>query len=554
MTRSVARADVAELNVALESAVVEDDDHHLVIVSTNKVISSTQFKQMFYSRGDDFFQIANCYACPDSASSIHSSVWGIMCHDFTDKIKLTAKSHLDNDQSFIGYASSDSPFHHAEKGHIENNTEINVLAVFTDWDPHGEGTGPHDMHLIIKKDDNIKFRKLRVKLGNHDIEFDQASAQDNGGPDVDYLWYIWEIPGISEGSLWKSHHNYEIFITSSKVCNFNKLGGRDNDPPGVAWAYSYVHDQSRNFYAQHEVMGYLEQDTCVKRDYWSVCSRMNIEDQLYGLAFASETDKDLCMEVTCARRWSEVEDALVESCLAGGQTSWDGIGKGTSSFDASHVDLYINVRITNAHPEVLDTILRVRFTIKFDEHNPSELNSWNTRASNAGSGVIQSGVVGDAPEGGEGEEAGGSKVLDQDEIHHKITNLGLKKFNFTETLENEINNIIGYKYYSAQEISFGNLSEDILKKINDKISDTSKLDPSEKLLLIFSTDNTFSLYEVKDPIANTTWVASSNNIDTIIGQIPSGSFSKNQNLNEIMKNLNGNIEVWGLYNWKDVEN
>jgi len=283
MTRSVARADVAELTAALESMVVEEGDHHLVIVSTNKVISSTQFKQMFYSRGDDFFQIANCYACPDSASSIHNSVWGIVNSDLTTM---------------------------------------------------GENR-----------------------------------------------------------------------LSNGEVCyNFNKLGGRHNDPSGVAWAYSYVHDQSRNFYAQHEVMGYLEQDTCVKKHNWTLCSRMSIQDQLYGLAFASETDQDLCMKVTCARRWSEVEDALAESCLAN-QPGYNGIGKGTPSFDASHVDLYINVRITNAHPETLDTILRIRFTVIFDEHNPSELNSWNTRASKAGSGVIQSGVAGDAPEGGEGSGA-----------------------------------------------------------------------------------------------------------------------------------------------------
>ena len=53
-TRSVARADVAELAAVLESAVEEEGDHHLVIVSAKKVLSTTQFKQMFYSRGDDF--------------------------------------------------------------------------------------------------------------------------------------------------------------------------------------------------------------------------------------------------------------------------------------------------------------------------------------------------------------------------------------------------------------------------------------------------------------------------------------------------------------------
>ena len=455
-TRSVAKADVAELSAALDSAVDAEKAHHLVIVSTNKVLSTTQFKQMFYSRGDDFFQIANVYECPDSCNSVHSSVWGIDCQD-----------------------------------------------------PHNSAA------------DNVTGL---VSMGH-----DRLAGSGGVGGANDYKCY-----------------------------NFNKLGGRENDPKGCAWAYSYVHDQSRNFYAQHEVMGYLEKDTCVKRDFWTACSRMSIEDQLYGLAFASETDQDLCMAVTCARRWSEVEDALAESCTAANKIinkpvnytftladikmGWDGnqqgrtymisgrsltiqsrqngvvidgqvlryvaganqngdqvkaamtaaaaaiktyratgattvnrwtmtttggrdtaehstdnhtltlsrgymlesttftdpdamvmdtlvlsaetviVGQGlgrsfvthdgTSAVEAAveyktsvavgrpFVDLYINVRVTNGHPKALDTILRVRFTVVYTDHEPSALNTWNTRASTAASGVINSGVVGDAPEGG----------------------------------------------------------------------------------------------------------------------------------------------------------
>ena len=459
-TRSVAKADVAELTAALDSSVTTEDEHHLIIVSTNKVISTTQFKQMFYSRGDDFFQIANVYECPDSCDSIHSSVWGIDCQD-----------------------------------------------------PHASSL-PNAAGLIT--------------MGGN-----RLTASNSG-------------------------YSGGYSIATQQCFNFNKLGGRENDPPGCAWAYSYVHDQSRNFYAQHEVMGYLEKDTCVKRDFWTACSRMSIEDQLYGLAFASETDQDLCMKVTCARRWSEVEDALAESCTAANKIinkpvnytftladikmGWDGnqqgrtymisgrsltiqsrqngvvidgqvlryvaganqngdqvkaemteaaaaikayratgattvgswrmtttggrdtathttanhkltlsrgymlesttftdpdamvmdtlvlsaetviVGQGlgrsfvthdgTSAVEAAveyktsvavgrpFVDLYINVRVTNGHPKALDTILRVRFTVVYTDHEPSALNTWNTRASTAASGVINSGVVGDAPEGG----------------------------------------------------------------------------------------------------------------------------------------------------------
>ena len=436
--RSVAGADVAELSGDLDSEVIKEKNYHLIIVSTNKVLSTTQFKQMFYSRGDDFFQIANSYRCPDSQNSIHSSVWGIDCKD------------------------------------------------------------PHASSLE---------RAYGLEHMGHD--------RLNGG-----------------GSI----------AANAKCYNFNKLGGRENDPKGVAWAYSYAHDQSRNFYAQHEVMGYLEKDTCVKRNNWTSCSRMSIEDQLYSLAFASETDQDLCLEITCARRWSEVEDALVESCeaadwpilpvqfsvkidnivfafpvegnvitvssgsqiiftftqgpvggnpaaswsaffnqwwvqsenalsdgpwftgtfglfsfplqfniatgptclvfgswgnfpwqsgpitisgsgivtpgtstsllggmnpaleelIAGGWPPWPLVGDLIPPWQkrGGLIDLYINIRITNGNPKALDTILRVRFTVAYVGHEPSSLNTWNTSSSVAASGVIQQGVPGDAPEGG----------------------------------------------------------------------------------------------------------------------------------------------------------
>ena len=171
-TRSVAKADVAELSAALDSSVTTEGEHHLVIVSTNKVLSSTQFKQMFYSRGDDFFQIANVYECPDSCNSVHSSVWGIDCR----------RPHNPNAPGSI---------------------------IFQEMGKNSDNQG---------------------RLAAENI--------DSTTPNAGYS------------------------AQRQKCYNFNKLGGRENDPPGCAWAYSYVHDQARNFYAQHEVMGYLEKDTC----------------------------------------------------------------------------------------------------------------------------------------------------------------------------------------------------------------------------------------------------------------------------------------------------
>ena len=310
--RSVAKADVAELAAVLDASVEQEPDHHLVIVATKQSLSTTQFKQMFYSRGDDFFQIANVYECPDSADSVRSSVWGI--------------------------------------------------------DPQG-------------------YR--------HSVGDPQTYSGADGSTEEDGA-----ITGTATTALNTTHR---------PVYNFNKLGGRHNDPDGTQHAYGYAHDPSRSFFAQHEVMGFLEQDTCVKRDNWTACSRMSIEDQLYSLAFASETDQDLCLKVTCARRWSEVEDALAESCTAadtkiGSVAAGSGGGSIDSDQTVQYVDLFINVRVTNGHPKALDTILRVRFHVEYRAHEPSVRNTWNTRASEAASGVIDSGVVGDAPEGGKQQQ------------------------------------------------------------------------------------------------------------------------------------------------------
>ena len=318
--RSVAKADVAELAAVLDASVEQEPDHHLVIVATKQSLTTTQFKQMFYSRGDDFFQIANVYECPDSGDSVRSSVWGI---------------------DPAGYRHSV---------------------------PHGDGTSDANAAHQFQGDDGTTEGAAAAGVGG-------MSALGTAGK------------------------------TRVPVYNFNKLGGRHNDPVGTQHAYGYAHDPSRSFFAQHEVMGFLEQDTCVKRDNWTACSRMSIEDQLYSLAFASETDQDLCLKVTCARRWSEVEDALAESCTAADQKigivgTNDGDGATDSDPTKQYVDLFINVRVTNGHPKALDTILRVRFHVEYKGHEPSVRNTWNTRASEAASGVIDSGVVGDAPEGG----------------------------------------------------------------------------------------------------------------------------------------------------------
>ena len=74
--RSVARADVAELHAAVEPAVAEEPEHHLVNVAAKRALTVTEFKQMFYARGDGIFALSNVYECPNLSSNILASVWG----------------------------------------------------------------------------------------------------------------------------------------------------------------------------------------------------------------------------------------------------------------------------------------------------------------------------------------------------------------------------------------------------------------------------------------------------------------------------------------------
>ena len=79
--RSQARATVAELRIKIDKKVEPRlPDHkggpHVIHVHARKVLSLTEFKQMFYARGDDHFCLAQVYDCPGNTNSILASVWG----------------------------------------------------------------------------------------------------------------------------------------------------------------------------------------------------------------------------------------------------------------------------------------------------------------------------------------------------------------------------------------------------------------------------------------------------------------------------------------------
>ena len=100
-------ANVAELNAFLREDVSAEGPHHLVNLQTKAVITSDDFKRMFYSRGDDKFQIANVYDSHCHAQSIKDSVWGLDIEDTSGNIEchnLNKFGGRDQDPSGISFA------------------------------------------------------------------------------------------------------------------------------------------------------------------------------------------------------------------------------------------------------------------------------------------------------------------------------------------------------------------------------------------------------------------------------------------------------------------
>jgi len=485
--RSVARADVAELHAEITPAVAEEQEHHLVNIAAKRALTVTEFKQMFYARGDDKFSLANVYECANLSSNILASVWGKRV-SYTRQGPGTATVHrlapggggngiappghpVDNgagptDDAANGRKSSFVIYDAFGKGvrfvwsdlatgeHAgKQNGSLLEAARFTDngYQPAriavsnqgatvaatcdnlvnaiNNAAGYHagtaatgvlpglpnlpigafpESHPYAQADlvgvgtwvyrawgdQRVVYVQSRVNSGN---AVQRVDITDQPGGLARALGTAEEqraTNGVTQGTH-AGNPNVTAYgrqvtpYNDSRVMNYNKLGGRPDDPSGVDLAYGYATDLQRNFYAQFEVMGNLERDLCLKRECWTICSRMNIEDQLYGLSFVAETCDDTCLSVTCSRKWSEVEDALAESCLAENNT----IGWG------DYVDLYINVRVTNANPKTLDTIIRIRFPVQITR-GPDDLGNWNVVASDAADAVITTGVGYDAPEGG----------------------------------------------------------------------------------------------------------------------------------------------------------
>jgi hypothetical protein len=399
--RAVARADVAELHAALTPAVEVEPEHHLINVAAKRALTATEFKQMFYARGDDHFELANVYECHNIASNILASVWGkrqvysgtssvtSAAVAFGTTAPVAAATGVPGGTSITLSATgptyaSGAPLAVGSKVRIWNSggtTSTQTLTVGVLGVPGAlQNVGAAGVVAVVT---HVNGNVVTINLA--------FGAAEDGSPGTPA-----PIPDFKLALTGQVPYN------TSRVINYNRLGGRPDDPSGVDMAYGYATDLQRTFFAQFEVMGNLEKDLCVKRDCWTLCSRMSIEDQLYGLAFVAEDCDDVCMRVSCARKWSEVEDALAESCLAENNT----IGYGDI------VDLYINVRVTNANPKAMDTIIRIRFPVKLTR-GPDDLGNWNVVASDAADAVLTTGIPYDSIEGGNMQYANASQTEKQ---------------------------------------------------------------------------------------------------------------------------------------------
>jgi len=384
--RSVANADVAELHAKLDPTIEIDDNVHIINIATKRAVTATEFKQMFYARGDDEFSIANVYECPDIDSNILASVWGKRVvyedssGDFVQGIELThTASNFDYTNNEIDFLP------------LEYNLYVGQIIMFTPALGSGMAFNiPLNTNLYIISVVNTTTTTIQFSEtpGGSPVNINQP-PNVNGRPTLDFWYWV----------------NNPLPFNTSRIMNYNKLSARSNDPSGVDNAYGYANDLQRNFYALHEVMGNLEKDLCMKNMHWTLCSRIAIKDQLQNLSFAPENTDDICMQVNCARKWSEVEDALAESCLA--ENNIIGLG--------DYVDLYINVRVTNGNASTKDTIIRIRFTVQLTR-GPDDLGNWNLVTAYIASALLLTGIPYDGPEGGSLQYANASQTETSGEL------------------------------------------------------------------------------------------------------------------------------------------
>tara|TARA_Y100000590_G_C15705321_1_gene1008355 strand:+ start:523 stop:1611 length:1089 start_codon:yes stop_codon:yes gene_type:complete len=136
--------------------------------------------------------------------------------------------------------------------------------------------------------------------------------------------------------------------------NLNRLGGRDGYPKNSEYGYVYFNNPERNFYAQEVLLSNLEKDLGIRKQYWTISSRIKIEDQLFSLAIVPEENRVLFLQEEFSRGFSDIKNTIVERCVSLGL-------KVTKNLK---INLYINVRVNNGNPKTNDTLIRICYPVR----------------------------------------------------------------------------------------------------------------------------------------------------------------------------------------------
>jgi hypothetical protein len=138
------------------------------------------------------------------------------------------------------------------------------------------------------------------------------------------------------------------------MVNLNRLGGRDGYPIGSKYGYVYYNNPERNFYAQEVLLSNLEKDLGIKRQYWTVTSRIKIEDQLFSLAIVPEENRVLFLQEEFSRKFDDIKNTIVERCVSLGLRLTKNL----------KINLFINVRVNNGNPNTNDTLIRICYPVR----------------------------------------------------------------------------------------------------------------------------------------------------------------------------------------------
>ena len=374
--------DIGQLCDKLDKASVQEEAH--IIKITNRVpISVSQFKEMFYATGNGQFSVSNPYPCV-SPTWIKSSVWGVGTQN---SVILTWQN---------GSNDGDGAW---EIGTLVTDPATCSIGYTTNAGPPD---GKDDEEMAI----NIIWGTF---ITNNTVQYISANGT---------LWTTQGADTVIDADGNAVSPSADIWY------NFNRLGGRNNNPGLIQMAYVYENDVTRTFYPQIDIMNNIEQDMCSSRENWTLCSRSQVWDSLFNLAFAPERFNYLCLNVCCGRSWREVVDAILDEAA----------NKNITLKSCDFIDVVLEIKITSCHKCVKPNIIKVRFRLlitdivtdfEIDEcpityvtGGPTKLhNIWtekymhNTHTSIAASGVISSGVVGDAPEGGNQQSEDTSVVV-----------------------------------------------------------------------------------------------------------------------------------------------